>query len=93
VYEDDTLTLRRSSDGANVMDLIVDQTQKMMDAYSDVPCAILKSKSPSCGYGTTPIYNPKGKEIAKGNGVAASLMKKNFYTIHDENNYQTLKES
>jgi len=45
---------------------------------------ILKSKSPSCGYRTTPILN-KNKEIIKyGNGIAANMLEKKFAKIKIE---------
>ena len=46
---------------------------------------VLKSKSPSCGYKTTPILN-KNKEIIKyGNGIAADILEKKFTKIKIEN--------
>ncbi len=48
---------------------------------------VLKSKSPSCGVGTTPILD-KGKNIIDhGDGIAAAIMKKKYLTIDikDEN--------
>ena len=50
---------------------------------------VLKSKSPSCGYGTTPILNTDKNEIAKGNGIAADIFNL-FYKklkIHNENQF------
>jgi len=41
--------------------------------YSDVSFAVLKSKSPSCGFGTTPILNAQREQIALGNGIAAQM--------------------
>lgn len=79
--------LIRSSDEVDVTKAVLTQTEQFMSEHKGVKSAILKSKSPSCGYQTTPIYNEDGIEIAKGNGVAASLMKKNLYTIRDEKNY------
>jgi len=48
---------------------------------------VLKSKSPSCGYGTTPVLDTDKNEIAKGNGIAADIFD-GFYKdvqIQDEN--------
>ena len=39
---------------------------------------ILKSKSPSCGYGTTPILNDKKEKIAFGNGIAVDMFIKHY---------------
>jgi uncharacterized protein YbbK (DUF523 family) len=39
---------------------------------------VLKSKSPSCGLGTTPILNKKKKIIDFGDGIAAYIFKKEY---------------
>lgn len=45
---------------------------------------VLKSKSPSCGYGTTPILN-KQKELQKlGNGIAADMFEKYYPSLKIE---------
>ena len=90
--EGNSFRLRRSSDKLDVTDLIVSETQKIIDAHPDIKCAILKSKSPSCGCESTPIYNKSGEQIAIGDGLATRLMKKNFYTIRDEKNYHNIFE-
>ncbi len=48
--------------------------------------AILKSKSPSCGFGL--IYDGSfTKKAIKGNGITADLLYKNGIVILNENNY------
>jgi len=42
---------------------------------------ILKSKSPSCGLGTTPVVSSCGKLLRYGDGIAASEIKKAFADI------------
>lgn len=54
------------------------QTKKMIEAHSDADIIVLKSKSPSCGVGTTPILNPAREEVKKGNGIAAELFSERF---------------
>lgn len=49
--------------------------------------AILKQKSPSCGYGQIYDGTFKGKLI-NGNGVTAQLLHDNSIEICDENNYR-----
>ena len=62
------------------------QTQKMMEAHPDADIVVLKSKSPSCGLGTTPILNSSREELKKGNGVAAELFSVKFTgKVFDEN--------
>ena len=62
------------------------QTQKMMELHPDADIIVLKSKSPSCGLGTTPILDEAGEELKKGNGVAAELFSKQYAgKVLDEN--------
>jgi len=75
---------------------LIDVTQKLEDEITAFikqnPHAkeiILKSKSPSCGLGTTPILNENKEIVAKGNGIAAQMFL-NYYKntpIKDENSY------
>lgn len=65
------------------------QTQKMMEAHPDADIVVLKSKSPSCGLGTTPILNSDGEEIKRGNGIAAELFSEKFSgRVFDENSLE-----
>ncbi|MCJ7765902.1 MAG: DUF523 domain-containing protein, partial [Thiovulaceae bacterium] len=64
------------------------QTHKMMEAHPDADIIVLKSKSPSCGLGTTPVLNESRDEVKKGNGVAAALFSKQFPgKVFDENSF------
>ena len=90
VNENGVMRLKRCSDGADVTTFIVDETKRFMALHKDVKNAILKSKSPSCGCQTTPIYCSENMDIGLGDGISASLMKKNSYTIRDEKNYKTI---
>ncbi len=80
--------LFRENDGHEVTQAILDETQKCIGSHPDTDYLILKSKSPSCGCGTTPIFDVSGKEIKKGDGLAVMAMKKLFTKIYDENNYK-----
>jgi len=71
----------KDADGTDVTDALVAQTEALVAAHPETERIILKSKSPSCGIGTTPILDPEGKEIAKGNGVAADLLLQAFPDI------------
>ena len=92
VQDSDAFRLIRSSDHADIGQLIINETQRFIDKNPTVKWAVLKSKSPSCGFNTTPIYDKNGVEIAKGDGFAASLMKKHSYIIRNEINYKDIKE-
>jgi len=47
---------------------------------------VLKSKSPSCGYKTTPILDENGEVIEVGDGIAVGIFKK-FYDVEIKNEY------
>ena len=42
---------------------------------------ILKSKSPSCGLGTTPILNSLKEKNSLGDGIAAKIFKKKYQNV------------
>jgi len=74
----------------------VDVTQSLGDEidsfckkHPQVDAIVLKSKSPSCGNGTTPILNEKREHISYGDGIAAKMFK-NFYNninLQDETDF------
>jgi len=72
--EDHGLRVRKEEDGTDVTELLIRQTEQIIQVHPDVQRIILKSRSPSCGIGTTPVLDESGNEIAKGNGVAADLL-------------------
>lgn len=73
----------------DVTQALIDETAKFLSAHPNLDKVVLKSKSPSCGLGTTPILNEKREIIAFGDGVAATLFKERFPTleISDENSF------
>ncbi len=89
VAMDAGLRVLRDDDKTDVTDLLVEQTEALIAAHPDADRIILKSKSPSCGLGTTPILDGEGNEIGKGNGVAADLLIRAFpgVEITDEMNF------
>ncbi|MDD2356831.1 MAG: DUF523 domain-containing protein [Thiovulaceae bacterium] len=62
----------------NVTKLLIDETKKFISAHPDLNMIVLKSKSPSCGLGTTPILNEKREIITLGDGISAALFKENY---------------
>ena len=62
----------------DVTELLETEIAAFMKANPNAERIVLKSKSPSCGYGTTPILN-KQKELQKlGNGIAADMFEKHY---------------
>ena len=83
---DERYKVMTDNTGVELTTAITLQTHLMLDAHEDAELVVLKSKSPSCGLGTTPILNEERNEIKKGNGIAAQLFKERFKgRIVDEN--------
>jgi len=68
----------------DVTELLKKQINVFIQLHPKVDRIILKSKSPSCGYGTTPILNTKKEIIKPGNGIAAELMSQHYEDIKIE---------
>lgn len=69
----------------DVTKLLEDEISSFLTQHRDIDRVVLKSKSPSCGYKTTPILNHKKEVIRLGNGIAASMFEKYFPNITIEN--------
>lgn len=57
----------------DVTKLLEDEINSFIKTNPHAMKIILKSKSPSCGLGTTPILNEKKEFMACGNGIAADM--------------------
>ncbi len=69
-----------------VTDSKKDVTQKLYDEIArfikenpEADFIVLKSKSPSCGIGTTPQLNSNFEQTGVGNGLAADLFLKHYH--------------
>jgi len=60
---------------------ILNQVDLIMDEHPDLNMIVLKSKSPSCGLGTTPILNEKREVLEFSDGIAASMLKEKYKNI------------
>lgn len=77
----------------DVTKLLTDEIYKFIE-MNDIPDEIvLKSKSPSCGVGTTPIVDVETKMTKFGDGLATEIFKKEYYhiDIKDENMLERYK--
>ncbi len=70
----------------DVTQLLQEEIETFLKKNSSIDAVVLKSKSPSCGYKTTPVLNHKREILRYGNGVAANIFSKKFknLTIVDE---------
>lgn len=64
-----------------VLDIDLDVTEALTEfshnwqaENAEVCGAVLKARSPSCGYGTTPVFNDVGVQYSTGNGLFADLL-------------------
>ena len=73
----------------DVTELLKDEIESFLDKHQDIDNIVLKSKSPSCGIGTTPILNDKREILYYGNGIAGDIFTKKFTDIKilDENSF------
>jgi len=68
--------LLRDDNGEEVTEAIEAQTRKLVAEHPDLERIILKSKSPSCGLGTTPILDREGRVLQYGDGIACAMFKR-----------------
>ena len=61
-----------------------DEIDRFLENNPNIERIILKSKSPSCGYKTTPVLNQKKEVIGIESGIAASMIAKAFPDIELE---------
>lgn len=73
----------------DVTKLLESQIHSFIQENPNADKIVLKSKSPSCGFGTTPIMNESKEIINYGNGIASDIFEKHYkhVKIEDEENY------
>ncbi|WP_373035196.1 DUF523 domain-containing protein [Sulfurimonas sp.] len=73
----------------DVTKLLEDEINSFIKNNPQADKIILKSKSPSCGFKTTPILNEQREILNYSNGIAAEIFQKNYTNtkIEDENSY------
>jgi len=65
----------------DVTKLLEDEIASFIKKNPEVDKIVLKSKSPSCGYKTTPVLDKTKKMIDLGNGIAAEMLEKAYPNI------------
>ncbi len=81
IFENKQYKVIGDESSRDVTDILCRQTQQFIDTYPDLDKIILKSKSPSCGIGTTPILNSKKELLCYENGIAAEMLLEHFSEI------------
>lgn len=82
-----------SRDGEDLTDKFNDGAEKALYVAEESGCqvAILKERSPSCGFGQ--IYNGSFTgALTRGNGIAADLLYKNGIKIYGESEVDKIEE-
>ena len=68
----------------DVTERLEEEINSFIEQNLDVDKIVLKSKSPSCGKGTTPILNAQKDLIELGDGIAAKILKDCYKNIQVE---------
>lgn len=68
----------------DVTDKLSDEIELFIKKYPFADAVVLKSKSPSCGIGTTPILDENRCVLEYGNGLAADMFLKQYSNVSDE---------
>ena len=73
----------------DVTQLLSDEIESFCAKHKNVDAIVLKSKSPSCGYKTTPILDEKKNILKLGSGIAANILQKKYphILLQDERVY------
>lgn len=73
----------------DITQILEDEINSFIEKNPQADKIVLKSKSPSCGLGTTPILNKQKKIIKYGSGLAGEIFQKSYQntSIEDENSY------
>ena len=74
VVEGGKYSIKKES-GADVTQMLEDEILSFFHNVGKIDAVVLKSKSPSCGNGTTPLLDSEKKQIALGDGIAVKLIK------------------
>ncbi len=75
----------------DVTEMLQEEILRFIKQNPHADLVILKSKSPSCGVGTTPVLNENKERIGMGNGLAAELFLKHYPKdiIFDEHEFRS----
>ncbi|MEA3227596.1 MAG: DUF523 domain-containing protein [Campylobacterota bacterium] len=69
----------------DVTSLLKEEIDSFIALHKDAKKIILKSKSPSCGVGTTPVLNQKREILYYGNGIAGDMFLEKFSPLDISN--------
>ena len=67
--------------GDDFTEAVLAQVDLLVHNHPDLDMIVLKSKSPSCGLGTTPILDKNRELLVLGDGIAAARLKEQYPDI------------
>jgi uncharacterized protein YbbK (DUF523 family) len=93
IFKNKQYTLIGDESGNDYTQAIQEQVDLLIEKHPDLDTIVLKSKSPSCGLGTTPILNSKGNILVYDDGIAVQRLKEKYPNIRiiDELNIKEIK--
>ena len=76
----------------DITQLLEEEINSFIKEHPSADKIVLKSKSPSCGLGSTPVLNQKREKLYNGNGIAAEIFQKYYQNtlIKDENSFKNI---
>lgn len=93
IFKNKQYRLVGDESGNDYTQAIVEQVDVLMQKHPDLEMIVLKSKSPSCGLGTTPILNEKRDILVYDDGIAVQRLKEKYPNVRivDESNIKEIK--
>ncbi len=88
VFKNKQYRLIGDESGNDYTQAIEEQVDLLIQKHPDLELIVLKSKSPSCGLGTTPVLNEKRDILVFDDGIAVQRLKEKYPNIRivDESN-------
>jgi len=77
----------------DVTERLREEVERFCKEHPHADAIVLKSKSPSCGYHTTPVLNEKKETLYIGSGIAAKIMEQKFPNLKIESELHFKKSS
>ena len=73
----------------DITKLLEDEINSFIKLHPNADEIVLKSKSPSCGLGTTPILNSQKEKLYNGDGIAVQIFQNHYKNtpLQDESSY------
>ncbi len=81
VEKGDRLRIITDETNVDVTLRLEEEIERFLEQNPAFERIVLKSKSPSCGYKTTPVLNEAKEQLYLGNGIAATMIAKKFPKI------------